>query len=232
MDNDGDNDVIISGNSNGSIIDTWYNDGEANFSIERKRTENFNTESEGVFTLIDVNQDGFEEYLFSEWMTWRIGYLNNNQGDLNHENPVWIDEISNNDLMIRNSYKVDLDGDNIDELIVYRTNGLSLTPPENQSIFNEIIVLKVQNNTLIDVTTSVINSNANSSMWSPSSWLYYEDIDGDQITFEEEPLSKLADKNELVAYKHHGFWQPMDTLRDKKNLCQLWDSNKAPWKKW
>ena len=124
LDNDGDNDVIISGNSNGSIIDTWYNDGEANFSIERKRTENFNTESEGVFTLIDVNQDGFEEYLFSEWMTWRIGYLNNNQGDLDHENPVWIDEISNNDLMIRNSYKVDLDGDNIDELIVYRTNGL------------------------------------------------------------------------------------------------------------
>jgi glucose-1-phosphate cytidylyltransferase len=60
----------------------------------------------------------------------------------------------------------------------------------------------------------------------------FDYIDGDQITFEEEPLSKLADKNELVAYKHHGFWQPMDTLRDKKNLCQLWDSNKAPWKKW
>ena len=209
LDNDGDNDVIISGNSNGSIIDTWYNDGEANFSIERKRTENFNTESEGVFTLIDVNQDGFEEYLFSEWMTWRIGYLNNNQGVLDHENPVWIDEISNNDLMIRNSYKVDLDGDNIDELIVYRTNGLSLTPPENQSIFNEIIVLKVQNNTLIDVTTSVINSNANSSMWSPSSWLYYEDIDGDQI------------KDLFVSFFTDPLWQgyPYDEFRG------YWDEN-------
>ena len=181
LDNDGDNDVIISGNSNGSIIDTWYNDGEANFSIERKRTENFNTESEGVFTLIDVNQDGYKEYLFSEWMTWRIGYLNNIQGDLDHENPVWLNEITNNDLMIRNTFKVDLDGDNIEEIIVYRTNGLGLTPPENNDIFNEILILKVQNNTLVDVTASFINSNSNSSMWSTSSWLYYEDIDGDEI---------------------------------------------------
>lgn len=60
----------------------------------------------------------------------------------------------------------------------------------------------------------------------------FDYIDGDQITFEEEPLRTLADTNELAAYKHHGFWEPMDTLRDKKNLCQLWDSNKAPWKKW
>ena len=60
----------------------------------------------------------------------------------------------------------------------------------------------------------------------------FDYIDGDQTTFEEEPLNNLANDNELVAFKHDGFWQPMDTLRDKKNLCQLWDSNKAPWKKW
>ena len=60
----------------------------------------------------------------------------------------------------------------------------------------------------------------------------FDYIDGDQTTFEEEPLSNLANDNELIAFKHNGFWQPMDTLRDKKNLCQLWDSNKAPWKKW
>ena len=60
----------------------------------------------------------------------------------------------------------------------------------------------------------------------------FDYIDGDQTTFEEEPLSNLANDNELVAFKHDGFWQPMDTLRDKKNLCRLWDSNKAPWKKW
>ncbi len=60
----------------------------------------------------------------------------------------------------------------------------------------------------------------------------FDYIDGDLTSFEEEPLSKLADSNQLVAFKHSGFWQPMDTLRDKKSLCQLWDSDKAPWKKW
>jgi glucose-1-phosphate cytidylyltransferase len=60
----------------------------------------------------------------------------------------------------------------------------------------------------------------------------FDYIEGDLTSFEEEPLSNLADANQLVAYKHSGFWQPMDTLRDKKNLCQLWDSGNAPWKKW
>ena len=205
LDNDGDIDVVVSGNSNGNLVDVWKNDGEGSFLIDRKRTDGFNTSSEGVYALIDINQDGFPEYLFSEWMTWRIGYLNNNQGDLDHENPIWLDDINNSDLMIRNLYKVDLDGDSIDELIVYRTNGLSLTPPENQSVFNEIKVLKVQNNTLIDVTESFINSNANSSMWSPSSWLYYEDIDGDEIedlfvSFFTDPLWQGYPYNEFRGY--------------------------------
>ena len=60
----------------------------------------------------------------------------------------------------------------------------------------------------------------------------FDYIDGDLISFEEEPLSNLADSNQLAAFKHSGFWQPMDTLRDKKNLCKLWDDNLAPWKIW
>ncbi len=47
-----------------------------------------------------------------------------------------------------------------------------------------------------------------------------------------EPLSMLADSEELVSYKHEGFWQPMDTLREKNHLNQLWDSGEAPWKVW
>ncbi len=57
-------------------------------------------------------------------------------------------------------------------------------------------------------------------------------IDGDLTTFEQEPLMNLAGDNQLMAFKHDGFWECMDTLRDKTNLCQLWDSNQAPWKKW
>lgn len=59
-----------------------------------------------------------------------------------------------------------------------------------------------------------------------------EKIEGDHTTWEQEPLIQLADEGELMAYKHEGYWQPMDTLRDKMKLEELWDSNKAPWKIW
>ena len=57
-------------------------------------------------------------------------------------------------------------------------------------------------------------------------------IDNDDIMWENEPCNNLAINNELSAYKHNGFWSPMDTLRDKKVLQELWESKKAPWKIW
>ena len=57
-------------------------------------------------------------------------------------------------------------------------------------------------------------------------------IADDTTVWEKEPLEKLAESNQLSAYKHSGFWQPMDTLRDKNYLEDLWKSGKAPWKVW
>jgi len=57
-------------------------------------------------------------------------------------------------------------------------------------------------------------------------------IEGDKTSWEGEPLTTLATKGELVAYRHDGFWQPMDTLRDKNHLEDLWQSGRAPWKVW
>ena len=57
-------------------------------------------------------------------------------------------------------------------------------------------------------------------------------IDSDQTSWESEPLTKLAAMGEIMAFEHQGFWQPMDTLREKNLLEELWDSGKAPWKKW
>lgn len=57
-------------------------------------------------------------------------------------------------------------------------------------------------------------------------------IDGDRSVWEREPLERLAAEGQLAAYKHAGFWQPMDTLRDKIQLEQLWVGGKAPWKVW
>lgn len=57
-------------------------------------------------------------------------------------------------------------------------------------------------------------------------------ISGDQSSWEGEPLAGLAQDGQLVAFEHSGFWQPMDTLRDKNYLEELWQTGKAPWKAW
>lgn len=60
----------------------------------------------------------------------------------------------------------------------------------------------------------------------------FDFIDDDSTVFEKEPMNRLVSKNQLVAYTHRGFWQCMDTLREKQKLEQLWDSGQAPWKLW
>ncbi|MDE1223741.1 glucose-1-phosphate cytidylyltransferase [Vibrio aestuarianus] len=57
-------------------------------------------------------------------------------------------------------------------------------------------------------------------------------IADESTTWEQEPLEQLACSGELMAFEHDGFWQPMDTLRDKIKLNELWDSGEAPWKVW
>lgn len=57
-------------------------------------------------------------------------------------------------------------------------------------------------------------------------------IDGDSSVWEREPMENLAKDGQLSVYFHNGFWQPMDTLRDKKHLEELWETGKAPWKIW
>jgi glucose-1-phosphate cytidylyltransferase len=57
-------------------------------------------------------------------------------------------------------------------------------------------------------------------------------IDSDDTFWELKPLNSIAADKELMAFKHAGFWQPMDTLREKNLLEELWSSGKAPWKSW
>lgn len=60
----------------------------------------------------------------------------------------------------------------------------------------------------------------------------FDYIEGDDTQFEREPLENLAKDGELMAYQHGGFWQCMDTIRDRKYLQELWDHGQAPWKVW
>lgn len=71
--------------------------------------------------------------------------------------------------------------------------------------------------------------NAGFFVLSPEVLDYIED---DQTPWESRPLETLASNNQLSVWKHNGFWQPMDTLRDKIQLEQLWQSGKAPWQIW
>jgi glucose-1-phosphate cytidylyltransferase len=57
-------------------------------------------------------------------------------------------------------------------------------------------------------------------------------IEGDLISWEDEPIAVLTQKSEIMAYHHYGFWQSMDTLRDKNHLDSLWSNKTAPWKNW
>jgi glucose-1-phosphate cytidylyltransferase len=57
-------------------------------------------------------------------------------------------------------------------------------------------------------------------------------IEGDASSWEAKPLKELASTGEMMAFEHQGFWQPMDTLRDKNMLEDLWGAGNAPWKSW
>ena len=60
----------------------------------------------------------------------------------------------------------------------------------------------------------------------------FDFIEGDDTVWEQSPMERLAHSGQLAAYRHRGFWQPMDTLRDKTVLNELWESGRAPWKVW
>jgi len=60
----------------------------------------------------------------------------------------------------------------------------------------------------------------------------FDYIENDSTIWERDPLEKLSSQGQLSAFKHRGFWQPLDTLRDKNHLDDLWNSHKAPWKIW
>jgi glucose-1-phosphate cytidylyltransferase len=60
----------------------------------------------------------------------------------------------------------------------------------------------------------------------------FDYIKDDHTCWEREPMERLARDGQLMAYKHNGFWQCMDTLRDKRLLNKLWDSGESPWKIW
>lgn len=88
-----------------------------------------------------------------------------------------------------------------------------------------------------DIVTSFLEKPQGDGSWINGGFFVLEPeildyIEGDSIIWEREPMERLAAEKQLGIYRHHGFWRPMDTLRDKVELENLWDARKAPWKSW
>ena len=88
-----------------------------------------------------------------------------------------------------------------------------------------------------DKVLSFREKNQNDAGWINAGFMILEPetldyIENDSTVFEREPMEKIASEGEMVCYRHTGFWQCMDTLRDKQQLEQLFESGKAPWKIW
>ena len=87
------------------------------------------------------------------------------------------------------------------------------------------------------IATNFIEKPAGDGAWINGGFFILEPsvidyLEGIETVWEKEPLEKLVKKKQLSVFTHNGFWQPMDTLREKKYLENLWDNNKAPWKIW
>jgi len=94
---------------------------------------------------------------------------------------------------------------------------------------------------ILDIDGNTVKSfrekNKNDMGWINAGFMVVEPevfqyIEGDQVVFEKEPLETIAKNSKLSCYKHMGFWQCMDTMRDKEKLEKLWESNHAPWRIW
>ena len=123
---------------------------------------------------------------------------------------------------------------NINDLILFHKEKKSLAtltaihPPERFG------VLELSGNNVVEFH----EKHQEESSWINGGFFVFEKEifdyikNGDSTILESVPLETLAKEKKLTAFKHEGFWHPMDTLRDKKHLENLWTSNKAPWKKW
>ena len=93
--------------------------------------------------------------------------------------------------------------------------------------------LEIDKNTVTGFAEKIDNANAHINggffVLEPSAVDY---VEGDDTLWEKQPMERLAREGELMAYQHQGFWQPMDTLRDRRTLEELWLAGNAPWKTW
>ena len=123
---------------------------------------------------------------------------------------------------------------NIQELIDYHNSHEKMVTVTAVQTLGRFGVLKCNGENHV---TGFYEKPAQDSSWINAGYFvvnpeFFNYLDGDETVLERTPLERCAQDNQLAAYKHSGFWQAMDTLRDKKQLVELCRTGKAPWKVW
>ena len=124
---------------------------------------------------------------------------------------------------------------NISELVSFhKTHGKLMTMTSTQPA-GRFGALDIDNNNQVNVFKEKPKGdgswiNAGYFVCEPKVFEYI--MTGDSVVFEQEPLQNIAQDGELITFKHNGFWKPMDSLKDKNDLNELWDRDEAPWKVW
>ena len=164
---------------------------------------------------------------------WKITLVDTGQGTMTGGRLKRVSKFIENDTF-GFTYGDGLSNVNIDSLIESHKKSNKLATITAVQPIGRYGSLKIENNNDI---TGFQEKVAGDGSWINGGYFILEPkvldlIDGDQTIWEQEPLIKLAEDNQLNAFKHDGFWQPMDTLREKNQLQELWDKKEAPWKIW
>ncbi|MDX1919467.1 MAG: glucose-1-phosphate cytidylyltransferase [Candidatus Caenarcaniphilales bacterium] len=182
--------------------------------------------------MIDIERNKVEA-LSNKAEPWKITLIDTGLNTLTGGRIKRIQKYVNNETFFL-TYGDGLSDVNINELLSFhKSHGCALTvtavqPPGRFGIMNVSDNLRVKN---------FQEKLKGDGTWCNGGFFVcepkiFDEIHDDETIWERQPLESLAGKNELLAFKHNGFWQPMDTLRDKIYLENLWKSGKAPWKVW
>lgn len=218
IDNDGDIDYIQSVQVDGWNVDILINDGKGNFKYKRVNTEQYNykTNPEGENILVDINGDGYLDYFFGGTKLTNnnqdengLGYiLNDKKGGFKIDSVNFVGNFGSTIVSPKYMFTDDLDKDGKKEIIIYRSTGLGSggNGTANQDFIDDILILTIDKGKIINNTNNFIDTLSRSKMYAQSSFLYYQDLDGDKI--KDLFVRYEVDSAIIKSYSpFYGYWE-------------------------
>jgi len=211
------NDFVICCGYKGYIIKEYF----ANYFLHM---------SDVTFDMVNNEMEVHQKYV----EPWRVTLVDTGEHSLTGGRLKRVDEYVRGDDAFCFTYGDGVSDINITELIKFHNNHGKLATLTATRPPGRYGALKINNKSEVD---HFLEKPGGDGSWINGGFFVLsprviERIHGDDTSWEGEPLTGLAADGELAAFQHDGFWQPMDTLREKSLLNDLWDSGKAPWKVW